>query len=113
VISRERLQLSSTEDDDKSVHLHARPLTLDEAAQNTPHNLRDLSNMSNLTSYEFESKILKNNYKEYLGVAAAGGTNQNLNEDLKVINQGMQYNKQQKPNNNRTENITPKYKINL
>ena len=42
--------------------------------------------MSNLTSYEFESKILKNNYKEYLGVAAAGATNQNLNEDLKVIN---------------------------
>ena len=69
--------------------------------------------MSNLTSYEFESKILKNNYKEYLGVAAPGSTNQNLNEDLKVINQGMQYNKPQKPNNNRTENITPKYKINL
>ena len=81
VISRERLYLSST-DDDKSVHLHARPLTLDEAAQNTPHNLRDLSNMSNLTSYEFESKILKNNYKEYLGVAVAGSTNQNLNEGL-------------------------------
>ena len=26
----------------------------------------DLSNLSNITSYEFESKILKNNYKEYL-----------------------------------------------
>lgn len=26
----------------------------------------DLSNLSNITSYEFESKILKNNYREYL-----------------------------------------------
>ncbi len=26
----------------------------------------NLSNLSNITSYEFESKILKNNYKEYL-----------------------------------------------
>ncbi len=26
----------------------------------------DLSNLSQITSYEFESKILKNNYKEYL-----------------------------------------------
>lgn len=26
----------------------------------------DMSNVSNLTSFEFESKILKNNYKEYL-----------------------------------------------
>ena len=69
--------------------------------------------MSNLTSYEFESKILKNNYKEYLGAAATtvGGTNQNLNEDLKVINQGIHFNKvKQEPNNNRVE---IKYKINL
>ena len=43
--------------------------------------------MSNLTSYEFESKILKNNYKEYIGATGGmQGANQNLNEYLKVIN---------------------------
>ena len=71
--------------------------------------MRDLSNLSNLTSYEFESNILKNNYKEYLGATPGlQGTGQNLNEDLKVINQALP---QKGKNMNRTENITPKYKI--
>jgi hypothetical protein len=61
--------MQSSTDDDKSLFMNQPRETLEEG-HNT-QNLKDLSNLSNLTSYEFESKILKNNYKEYLG--ATGG----------------------------------------
>ena len=51
---------------ENSKHVTLDPTSSIEEGQNS-HNMKDISNVSNLTSYEFESKILKNNYKEYLG----------------------------------------------
>jgi hypothetical protein len=41
-----------------------------------------MSNLSNITSYEFESKILRNNYQQYLLRNEKVGS---LNGDLEAI----------------------------
>ena len=43
----------------------------------------DQSNASNLTSYEFESKILRNNYQQFLGNQSQLGAS--INEDLEGL----------------------------
>ena len=47
--------------------------------------LADLSILSNITSFEFESKILKNNYKEYLVSSGAVGSNENSPDNIRKI----------------------------